>query len=342
MNKIFEDKTINNRYNFIDSSKGIGILLVILGHLISLNSNLELSIYSFHMPFFFIVSGMFANTDDISFLDYLKKKTKQLMLPYLFIYMVGIVVTLIVPFFSNPSFKEIVYGFIFDPSSVHVGATWFLPCLYFVSLFYYPFYKIIVKNFNFVIIFAVILALLISPMIVQKLHFLLPFKMDVSLFCLPMYFFGRLLKQKIIDIDSFGFFRKALITITCLMVIIVIPQYNGLVGVVNNSFGNNELLYIYTSICGSFLLITLGSYMENNVFFKYIGKNSLFIFGFHFILIDLYSWILSYIYNTDIRCQRNLNVWQIIIGFVFITLILVFLSFCFNKVKFIIKNKHLS
>ncbi|MBQ7203696.1 MAG: acyltransferase family protein [Eubacterium sp.] len=68
------DKKIK-RYDFIDSSKGIGILLVILGHLISLSSPLELSIYSFHMPFFFIVSGLFARVDGISFIDYVKKKT---------------------------------------------------------------------------------------------------------------------------------------------------------------------------------------------------------------------------------------------------------------------------
>ena len=41
----------NEREHIIDIAKGIGILLVVLGHLPSLFSS---PIYLFHMPFFFI------------------------------------------------------------------------------------------------------------------------------------------------------------------------------------------------------------------------------------------------------------------------------------------------
>lgn len=44
----------NEREHIIDIAKGIGILLVVLGHLPSLFSS---PIYLFHMPFFFIISG---------------------------------------------------------------------------------------------------------------------------------------------------------------------------------------------------------------------------------------------------------------------------------------------
>ena len=45
----------SKRLNYLDYAKGIGILLVVLGHIY--NNNTKLWIYSFHMPLFFIISG---------------------------------------------------------------------------------------------------------------------------------------------------------------------------------------------------------------------------------------------------------------------------------------------
>lgn len=59
------------RSTFIDIAKGIGIILVVLGHL---DTNGQISrevIYSFHMPLFFLLSGIFANTK-MDFKLYLK------------------------------------------------------------------------------------------------------------------------------------------------------------------------------------------------------------------------------------------------------------------------------
>lgn len=44
------------RLDHIDACKGIGILLVILGHT-NVPSIVHTIIYSFHMPLFFIISG---------------------------------------------------------------------------------------------------------------------------------------------------------------------------------------------------------------------------------------------------------------------------------------------
>ena len=44
-----------------DNAKGIGLLLVILGHLFSFGGIPSSLIYSFHMPLFFYVSGCYVN-----------------------------------------------------------------------------------------------------------------------------------------------------------------------------------------------------------------------------------------------------------------------------------------
>ena len=45
------------RIDFLDASKGIGILLVILGHILTDKNILLKFIYAFHMPLFFIIAG---------------------------------------------------------------------------------------------------------------------------------------------------------------------------------------------------------------------------------------------------------------------------------------------
>ena len=43
----------DKRISYIDMAKGIGIILVVLGHSIFPSENLTTWIYSFHMPLFF-------------------------------------------------------------------------------------------------------------------------------------------------------------------------------------------------------------------------------------------------------------------------------------------------
>ena len=47
------------RLNQFDILKGVGILLVMIGHAISTNSIVYNLIYGFHMPLFFFCSGFF-------------------------------------------------------------------------------------------------------------------------------------------------------------------------------------------------------------------------------------------------------------------------------------------
>ena len=51
-----------SRDNRIDIARGIGMLLVIFGHLSERTQILRILAYSFHMPLFFIISGYLLNT----------------------------------------------------------------------------------------------------------------------------------------------------------------------------------------------------------------------------------------------------------------------------------------
>lgn len=46
------------RLDYIDISKGIAIILVVLGHCLTWNDSLRYGIYAFHIPLFYIINGL--------------------------------------------------------------------------------------------------------------------------------------------------------------------------------------------------------------------------------------------------------------------------------------------
>ena len=74
------------RLEHLDMVKGIGIFLVALGHMEDIATGTRVWISSFHMPLFFIVSGiLMAVKDEPSndFRETVKKKFCGIIIPYL-------------------------------------------------------------------------------------------------------------------------------------------------------------------------------------------------------------------------------------------------------------------
>lgn len=68
------------RLRYLDIAKGIGIICVIIGHTVEHGSFLFNVIFSFHMPLFFIVSGILFRKNEKS--QFVKKKFRSLIVPY--------------------------------------------------------------------------------------------------------------------------------------------------------------------------------------------------------------------------------------------------------------------
>ena len=123
------------RNNHIDIAKGIGILFVVLGHNWIVNHDKTLifqMIYSFHMPLFFLLGGVFLSTRQ-GVADFARNKADALLKPYLVVllllgvYRIGVGAT-------TPSqyFPGILYGV---GSTIDWVQLWFLPSLFITLLF---------------------------------------------------------------------------------------------------------------------------------------------------------------------------------------------------------------
>ena len=76
---------MKQRVGYFDIAKGIGIILVVIAHIEYMPLELRQYIVTFHMPAFFLISGMLMNLTNEKNRDVkplLDHKFKRILLPY--------------------------------------------------------------------------------------------------------------------------------------------------------------------------------------------------------------------------------------------------------------------
>lgn len=132
---------MKERIGYIDAAKAVAILLVILGHcsmdeLGAYGKYLHRLIYSFHMPLFFLISGMFIRPRPVG--EALKKYGRAYLVPYFLVSLIGIgIVILLQPGFAKDCALGMLWGSHDLPAryfglghDVSCGPQWFLFALF--------------------------------------------------------------------------------------------------------------------------------------------------------------------------------------------------------------------
>ncbi|WP_455640376.1 acyltransferase family protein [Parabacteroides sp.] len=132
----------NNRINYIDYTKGYGILLIVLAHVSAyFNACHFLAGYvaSYHVSIFFIISGVLqsyrANRSE-SWSVFLRKRYHSLILPYIWFSLFNSALKLSVLFISHQLSREVVYSEMIELFITGNGTVWFLLTLFGVEVFY--------------------------------------------------------------------------------------------------------------------------------------------------------------------------------------------------------------
>lgn len=170
---------MSKRIEYLDIAKGIGILLVVLGHndfeVISLF--VQRLIYSFHMPLFFFLSGYFLNTA-IPFFSFIKKRFHTLLKPFFF--------TIFLIYFTSVSFEKmgfntaitrIVKSLYGSGHYLDWVQLWFLPHLFAVSLYAFLFITLVSRLRNRWITWGILLGTL--AIAIPFLNAFYPFPLSV-------------------------------------------------------------------------------------------------------------------------------------------------------------------
>jgi len=127
----------SKRIAYIDVAKGIGILLVILGHNYTKAAipGMEKFIFSFHMPFFFLLSGMLFKPDYPLWVLF-KRRFKTLIQPYF----VALILLYSIYFFYTDIkwvtlLRRMSRALYASGNYIEWAQLWFLPHLFLLNMF---------------------------------------------------------------------------------------------------------------------------------------------------------------------------------------------------------------
>ncbi|MFD2611106.1 acyltransferase family protein [Paenibacillus gansuensis] len=326
------------RIEWIDVAKGIGIILVVMGHTSSITSDAARMIFSFHMPLFFFLSGfVFSASKYKTLLSFVKRKAVTLLIPYVTFSVLtygfwavigrkfeGQDVSLWKPLLG------IVYSNGIDNWLVHGITLWFLTCLFVVEVaFYLIFRNLSVKRVGFLLLVCSVIGYADS----LYSGFRLPWSIDVAFTAIVFYGLGYIAKKLQWNPAAYGSAQALLILIAAAAGNIGFDMLNGSVPKVD--MNKNQLgVYVYfylSAICGIAAILVLSSLVARfGKMLTYLGRNTLVILAFHIITFKLMKAVLTYGFQVSAEQMEKSLVWSI--GFTIASLLmLVPVNYFFTK-----------
>lgn len=173
---------------WIDAAKGLSIIFVVMGH--SGDGLATHYLFWFHVPLFFLLSGMvFKPTDPKLYLSWAWKRTRGLMIPY-FAYGLLITMILLIFTFDLKSFAGNIVRLLYGGLSLTgpFGVLWFITCLLFTQLIFGFIVRFRMRMQLLLIASCYLLAHLIS--LTSLSRFNLPWNIDVALLAITYYALG--------------------------------------------------------------------------------------------------------------------------------------------------------
>ena len=274
----------SKRLDYIDSVKGILIILVVLAHGLQMNTtrnSITLSVInSIHMPTFFILSGMLFNAEkwhQCGFKSFLQTRVKSLLKPWLAFESLALLVRFILEIsefdtitVSNAisTIASLLLNSIPIKLLTNCGANWFLIALFFAEILLFVITLLSVKN-------QIILATSLAVISTILDHYLLGVSgikwIGRTIIAFIFVETGNLLKPFISSN------KKYIYTLLC--IVLLCSGINGI-----NDLSVFKIKYITVYICGGIagavLLLTISRKIGTS-FFSTIGQQSLIIMGTH-------------------------------------------------------------
>lgn len=271
-----------NRDYSIDIAKGIGIILVVIGHVaVPYAEELYIFIYMFHMPLFFFLSGLFFQRNNFETDIY--RKIRSLIVPYFVFAVLG-----------NSSYllRNLLFGynienfsFLYLINAIN-SPLWFLISLFICFLIYelLSFFKSKWLQLCLSSITSLIGCWL------AYLNFRVPFICQA----LPMLFYYSLghnfMRWKCGII--YRMCKESKISAICALITLMVccSVFNKRPNVSTLEFMGHPIAFFFGSIAGIWCCIYISSFIVKRtnkikLYLIYLGENTLYIMGLHIYII---------------------------------------------------------
>lgn len=287
---------MNARLDFIDTAKGIGMLIVIILHTFInypdnsyIGSFIHLYTSSFFMPLFFFLSGLFFSCK-IDFVPWLKKKYKRLIVPYICFYILTYILNLLLHELNvttkNP-FHYIDIFQVFWKDIFSNNVIWFLLSLFWCNVIMY-----IVLKYSKKMVYEIICIIFVffAGYYCSYNNINIPLYIDTSLSSLPIIYIGYIFKRyKLLEqITKKMSISFVIITLSSVLVYLSIQG----ISLVSNVI-RNPILFLLGGVSGSILVTFISFYIKQIPIITFIGRNSLLVLCTHMYLINFYVKIFN-------------------------------------------------
>lgn len=266
---------LRKNYLELDYLKGIGIILVILGHSFSFTRFELLNkekyfiyyyifkfIYSFHMPLFFIVAGFLSNREYEIKAFYISK-IKRLLIPYIFINIIDYIPRHLFSGFVNNSSNSLVRVIFYSGVT-----TWFIYTLFMIFLIFPILDKFIFRKDKYRLFLYFLLGINMFNLEIFNVNI---FTLNRIVFYLTYFYFGYVLKNYYEKFQENKYFNNNFIFII-LIIFSICFLYK---------YSENNITKVIYPFIGFTLFLKFSLYLKNCrkvKFLEFCGKNSLIFY----------------------------------------------------------------
>ncbi|WP_159433402.1 acyltransferase family protein [Bacillus tuaregi] len=281
---------MNDRVQWIDVSKGIGIFLVIIGHTM-IQGELRGQIYAFHMPLFFFISGyLFSNRRYPQIKQFVLAKARTILIPYISFSIISIVLMKI---FQGGviDFSSLIRSFLLsERNGIYFNQPlWFLTSLFTIEVIFYLLIKYIKKQFYMMLLVTAMSCFSVSVLDAVAGTKILPWSFDQSLYFLFYFAMGYRMKLTASRRANGTIKKSPLFMVSAVLYLLFLMDGKIYAKIFQIAIGEtwhlHDYLFLYlNNIVWAMIAIHFIIYVSQFLslsFLQYLGKNSLILLALH-------------------------------------------------------------
>lgn len=293
---------LNQRIDWLDTLRAIGIFLVVLSHTGRYDASVMNFALCFYMPLFFFISGLFVKNKirEYFWIYYIKNRAQRLLIPYfvfcaisyLFWFLLG---RNIYDHSTTPlqAFIQIFYSYGGDSSLIINVSLWFFTCMFVMQILFFGLIKILRSKLQLGLALLLLSTLGYGLAQVIPHHLGTPWGLHLALTAIVFYGIGYFCQSYILE-DQLVKWNRWLVLITSLAAYLIFSTINQKVVFVVGAYGN--YFYFYLSALGGILFWThIARLLPTFPLISQIGKNTLIIFSAHLLIFPFITGFFVYV-----------------------------------------------